>query len=673
MQVSRKDPHLNDLVELLDRHIESAKGDIPLAWSYLSTAEYATVKEEVSRCQDFRYYSENYHVIQSESEGMKCLSPWWESQEIFYSYVLADQQAGKQVKILVLKARQEGISEIVQAMLFHKTIFTAAVNTLVIAQDPGQSGYLFNKSRMAYDSLPWWMRPEIRYDEAGTHMVFDRKDPARRMMDPGLQSRLMVEAANKLTGAAVGKTLRAIHASELSQWFNPEIWSQQLMPTLNAPDMLGVAESTARGRQGLWYRLWRKSVIGEIDWRPVFIEAFRAKKYFTVVQPEEEFDLTPEEEAIRNKIVKVKNVVLPKGFFKWRRNKIQEFVAAEGEEYRFYQEYPLTWMEAFQASGSCAFDRRKLQALLEGTCIPPAFFGEIDLETVKGVPQPHLRVTPVDRDTFIPPAEHRGTRLRIWEKPQSGAHYYIGGDVAEGIQGGDYSALFINKIMPSPYPDIQVASWHGWISPLEFAYVTAACGYWYNTCELAVEFNSSQGSICNQELYRVIDYPNLYRWKHRDRITHFMSNYMGWFTNNKSRSDLIIKFRASIDDNSLVIRDESLIDECMNFSKEEGERRYDSGDNDGLFAAMICNLCAHDSEWGGDHKAEQTETEEEAPRDSRISWVNTDYSPVFDGPRMKGGRGSLGQIYREAAQRSMFDNVRRSPSSDSGEEDWRTS
>ena len=114
---------------------------------------------------------------------------------------------GKPVKCCVLKARQLGLSTISEGLIFHKTIFTRAVNSLIVAQDPGQSTYLFDMFLRAYDNLPWWMRPEKLFRSKGKYMVFDTAEPAR----DGLRSQIMVESANKLTGVSVGKTVRACH------------------------------------------------------------------------------------------------------------------------------------------------------------------------------------------------------------------------------------------------------------------------------------------------------------------------------------------------------------------------------------------------------------------------------------------------------------------------------
>jgi hypothetical protein len=680
LKVDRKDPYLNEAIEVLDRHIERAKGDSRLAYTYLSKSETDFVIQEVERCLDFRYYSENYHVIQSEFEGLKCLFPWWESQEILYGYVLEEQAAGRPVKLLVLKARQEGISEFSQAMLFHKTIFTEACNTLIVAQEPKQSDYIFGKSRSALSALPWWMRPEVRYEEAGYQIVFDRRRDIDRMMDPGLQSRIIVESANKMSGVSVGKTIRACHLTELAEWYNPGVFSQDINPTMNAPDLLAIAESTAKGRTGFWYRYYKAAMKSNIDgWRAVFIEFFRVKKYSLPIPKDVKFELTEDEVKLREKVKKEASHVLTNEQFYWRREKIKVFIAADGDEWKFFEQYPLNWVEAFQSSGRCAFDRRKLQKMLETQCVPPKWYGEISLDRDKGKIRPAVRLTEVSDGSIVPPAEFYGSRLYVWEQPEDGAEYYLGADVAAGIVGMDYSCAQILKIGRGLNPDVQVAEWHGWINPTPFAGVVAALGYWYRTCEVSVEGNSDVGGMTNQELMRVIEYPNIFLWKHYDKVKNFVTSFFGWYTNRKSRGQLITAWKEAIDDGTIIIRSENLIDECLDFTNEDGGKRFEAGEenDDRLFGGMISRWCAHDMDWGMENSRPNSDGEEETPeqraRKKRMDYANTEYSPLFDGAHRKTGKTSAptSVIQIADAVAENYFNSRSSSGTTAPGDDWK--
>jgi hypothetical protein len=610
MSMRRKDRFIAEAIEELNLRFELARGDQQEAFNSLTKIERDFIDGEIAHCaDDCRYYLENYHAIRGEAEDtLITVYPFLESQEIFFAAVEQHWVEGRPVFVIVLKARQLGLSTISQGCLFWKTIFTPLCNSMVVAQDPSQAGYLFDMSRLAYDNLPWWMRPERRYEAKGKFLVFDREDAMQRRLKPGLQSNIFVEAANKMTGVARGKSLRCLHASEMGFWVDPETLSTQLNPTMNAHDGLYIMESTANGRDNLFHRLWKQAMEGETKWKPVFIEFFRVKKYSIPIPANETFKLTTEERAIRKKVQREKAVTISDEQFHWRRKTLAEVTALEGAEWKFFQEYPQSsWQEAFQGSGLCAFDKRKLQTIMETTCTEPGWFGEIELDPeklAKRVQVPKLSGQRRREGEAAPAAKTYGSRLRLWRGPQEGAAYYIGVDVAHGIQGGDFSCANVIRIGRGAEPDEQVAEWHGWIDPTPFAGIVVALALYYNQAELAIECNDI-GLGMNSDVWRNYEYDRLFRWKKYDKITNFTTDFFGWQTNSKTRPMLIYKFREGINDGSLVVRSTELIDECMDFSQGDNTNRFEgqNGNDDRVFAAMIARFCAHDSDWAMEQAA----------------------------------------------------------------------
>lgn len=617
--IPRRDKLVDEAVDILDAHFRRSKFDFAVAFNTLSHVEDQFITNELRKCKlSPRYYLENYHTIQTEDEGFKTLYPFWDSQEIFYNEIMEMVEAGKPVKAVVLKARQLGLSTISEGLIFHRTIFTRAVNSLIVAQDPGQSAYLFDMFLRAYDNLPWWMKPEKLFRSKGKYLVFASSEPDR----DGLNSNIFVEAANKLTGVSVGKTIRACHMSELSAWNEPEILTEQLWPTMNAKDELAIMESTARGRSGtgkFWYDFWNECVDkwgdGQWEWKPIFIEWFRCAvstidtksvgKYSRSTEGQE-FVPTADETAFREKVQRetYDNFYIPDEMLKWRRYKIQETIAATGDAYGFRQEYASNPTEAFISSGTCAFPREIIQQMLDTIAREPLWVGEISYRHSEAQ-RWHLNLVSVqeekrkDPSYQIPSTNYIGGRLRVWEKPEPGESYYIGADVAQGIEDRDYSCAQIFKIGRGGSPDIQVAEWHGWINPTPYAHVLAALGYWYNTCEISSEINDC-GQKTYMELYRILEYPQLFRWKHYDRVKHFYSDLMAWQTNSKTRPLLITKMRELLLDRTIIIFSADLLDEMYTFASDDDGGRFEGQDNndDMVFAAMIASWCAHDSDYG---------------------------------------------------------------------------
>jgi hypothetical protein len=176
----------------------------------------------------------------------------------------------------------------------------------------------------------------------------------------------------------------------------------------------------------------------------------------------------------------------------------------------------------------------------------------------------------------------------IWEMPQPGAEYVLGVDVAEGIDGGDYSTIEVLKVPKSGTPIIeQVAEFAALADPVSLAKIAMDLGFFYNEGMLSIELRN-QGLTTLNEVKE--SYYNLYRWQYFDRVGKYTTDKLGWDTNVSTRPLLCTYTSACINHDVLVIRSEHLVDEMMSFIKRDvgagGEA--DSGSHDDrLFAYMI--------------------------------------------------------------------------------------
>lgn len=598
MDLKRHNPHVNEFITLMDEVYAQAGGVVSLAWQRLGAAEIEFMENEIRHCiRDPRYYLENYHTIRTEQDGLKTMYPFWDSQELFYEEVMGIYRKMGKVLAQVLKARQLGLSTICEGLIFWKTLFTPGCNALIVASDIDKVDHQFEMSRLAHDCLPWWMRPEVRYEQKGRVMVFDRRDDLVRRMNPGLRSNIYVEAANKSTGTARGKTIRACHMSELATWVGGgETLAESIFPSMNATDTMAFMESTAEGRSGFWYQWWRDTEDGKTDWHPIFIPFYKVRKYASKIEPDEVFTPTRDEEEFRAKVLEENNHHISNEVLKWRRKAIAQFVSLTGDEFGFMQEYPANSMEAFQGKGVCAFNKRLLHKMLV-TCRPPKLVGEINLDKETSIPSLQLRRVDAGEVLHNPKTYDR---FWVWEEPLAEGMYYVAADVAQGVEGGDFSCVEVLKIGAGMEPDVQVAEWRGWINPTAFAYVIAAIGYHYNSAEISVECNNV-GKVTNNEIYRTIEYENVYVWKHLDKIRNARTNFFGWETNYKSKEAAIAKMNESINERSIMLYSKWLIDEMMDFSYDDDGQGSASGDatkDDRVMAMMICRYCAHDSDYG---------------------------------------------------------------------------
>ena len=611
--LTRKNPFLNEAIEILDQHLKRCKYDYARAANTLSHVYSEFVDDELMKCMmDPRYYLENYHVIKTKDEGFKTLYPFFDSQEIIYSEIMGMLAQGKAAKCLVDKARQLGSSTLAEGLIFHRTVFNEAVNTLIVAQNPSQSDYLFSMSLLALENMPWWMQPRVRYRSKARYLVFDSENPEMK----GLNSTIYVDAANKLTGVSVGRTIHCSHLSELSDWDNAEILTEQIFPTMSGKNVIAILESTARGADGFWYDFWNEAVDSwgdeDWEWKPIFVEWFRCRDYSIPIEDKNRFEVTPEEQKIRTKVDKSSGYFITDEQLNWRRIKRKETIKIKGDDTSFLQEYPLTHEESFQASGLCAFPKSKLYEIMNTTCCDPLWYGELMYH--HGAAQEvrlHLTSTfseeekaksgnvVYQRNRVIPPAKKNGARLRVWEQPEAGEAYYVAGDPAHGLEGGDFSCAQVIRIGHGCEPDVQVAEWNGWINPTPFGHILVGLAKWYNGAELSVEMNSV-GERTYIEIFRILEYSNLFRWKHYDKVKNFWSDYMAWLTTSKTRDLIITNLRERIMENTVVLYSQDLLKQMLHFTAEEdgGKFQGQATNDDRVMAMQICLWCAHDSDYG---------------------------------------------------------------------------
>lgn len=627
LKIPRRSAEVSELIELLDLKLQgftSEKGiDISRAWSSLRESELRTIAREIARCESsLRYFLENYFIIQT-GEGPSAVRDMWDSQLMFLEAIEEDYDLRREIALLLLKSRQLGISRITSGTTLHKTIFTPETGTFVLAYDPKTADYVFDIYRFAFDHLPWWMRPECRYEAKGRYMVFGRKDSQERMVDPGLNSHIVVGSAQKKEGLeGTGFTIRVLHCTELWGFPDASSLTKGIFPTMHAKDKMRIIESTAYGRGNFFYDWWVKAIEGESEWKTLFIPPYARKDYSIPLEAGEKIELDEEERGIREQAEREDHPCPTDGFFKWRRAKIDETIEMEGDDISFQQNYPCTWEQAFLLSGTCAFPKPAIMRMIV-QAIPPNLVGEISLGP--DLHRPEVSLRPPRKDELKREPEPGG-RLWVWEQPQAESVYYISADIAYG-GGGDYSCGEVLKLGRPTGDDVQVAEWWGWESPHTFAYILAAMGFWYNEAELAPEINDFGSDIANT-LFREIAYPNVFVWKHYDKRINAMTDFLGWKTTAHNKGMLVSRMRDALLEASLVLRSRQLLDQMLDYQQwTSGDNRTSfggaSGNDDMVSAIIIGNFCAHDADMAV--APEQGMGQRETGR----SIVNTDYAPAF--------------------------------------------
>ncbi len=458
-----------------------------------------------------------------------------DAQRKLYAVAKRQQDAGKPVRLIILKARQLGFSTLTEGLIFHACATRKNTNALIVAHREDATANLFRMSKLFYDELPAPVKPMLRASNA-QELVFENPSKLRseREARPGLRSRIRCATAG---GRGIGRsdTLQCVHLSEYAFWPDGADGKAstlagilQAVPSL--PGTMVVIESTANGFEDFKER-WDAAVAGENDFEPVFFAWFENPDYSMPVVPGTEW--TPEERELRDAYR------LTDEQLQWRRWCIANNCGGSLDMFR--QEYPASPGEAFLHSGTGVFDNEQIVLRLER--LPgPAGRGEF---------------------TNGEWTESETGAITLYEMPEEGVPYVLGGDTAG--EGSDYfTAIVIDNVSGRI-----VAKLRQKYSEPEYVRQICALGRFYNDALVAIETNFSTYPVMKlQEM----EYPNQYSREREDTYTRQMKKSYGFRTDRQSRPRAIANLVEVFSSHPEWFTDRELLEEMLTFCYNEDHR-----------------------------------------------------------------------------------------------------
>lgn len=458
-----------------------------------------------------------------------------DAQRKLYAVAKRQQDAGKPVRLIILKARQLGFSTLTEGLIFHACATRKNVNALIVAHREDATANLFRMSKLFYDELPAPVKPMLRASNA-QELVFENPSKLRseREARPGLRSRIRCATAG---GRGIGRsdTLQCVHLSEYAFWPDGADGKAatlagilQAVPSL--PGTMVVIESTANGFEDFKER-WDAAVAGENDFEPVFFAWFENPDYSMPVVPGTEW--TPEERDLKAAYQ------LTDEQLQWRRWCIANNCGGSLDMFR--QEYPASPGEAFLHSGTGVFDNEQIVLRLER------------------LPSPAGRGEFTDGEW----TESETGAITLYELPEEGVPYVLGGDTAG--EGSDYfTAIVINNVTGRIAAKLRQK-----YSEPEYVRQIFALGRFYNDALVAIETNFSTYPVMKlQEM----EYPNQYSREREDTYTRQMRKSYGFRTDRQSRPRAIANLVEVFSSHPEWFTDRELLEEMLTFCYNEDHR-----------------------------------------------------------------------------------------------------
>ncbi len=516
------------------------------------------------------------------------------AQERLYEALRRQAEAGRPMRVIVLKARQLGFSTLAEALIFARTATMPNMNSLIVAHREDSSANLFKMSKLFYERMPEGLRPMAKNSNA-RELVFENpeRDPAKKAADPGLMSRIRCNTAG---GDGIGRsdTLMNVHASEFAFWRGDKaatwVGIMQAVPAVKGS--MVIVESTANGFDE-FHRMWEAAVAGESDFEPLFFPWFENPEYRMKAAPGIQW--TAEEERLRGQYE------LDDEQLMWRRWCVKNNCG--GDERIFRQEYPSCPDEAFLTSGQSVFNNEQVaqQRANAPACVMQ---GEFEYDLCDD-PTRLRNIRWVEKSDGI---------IRVYDPPQERRPYVIGGDTA-----GTGSDWFTGQVLDN-VTGAQVAVLRHQYDEDQYARQMYCLGRWYNDALIGVETNYSTYPV---KMLAMMGYPKLYVRELPDNFAGALRQAYGFETTSRTRPVIIATLVATFREDPTLVRDGATLGEMLCF-QYNAERRPEAmaGEHDDLVMALAI---AHGI------RGQQTMTETPAPerlgvwtKDMREDYENAD-------------------------------------------------
>lgn len=614
-------------IQIYIDHFNSLKQGAQLVRD-LTPEELVWIEKEKTLCTlSFRYWARNYaYILDTGNRKVKFIPNL--SQNYILDLCGEMEEEGIAIMLMLLKARQLGMSTLSELMVAHRVQFHSHVNAIVASSDPDKSRKMANMMLFCWDQQPWWLVPNRTKYKAGELIEYGE-----------LGSAVSIQWGNQATGIARGTTPTVAHLSELADFENPkELVDASLLRAMHDnPFALLILESTANGRENWWHDKWEASKLlypkRMSRLRPVFLPWYVGTDLYPnptwlkahPVPEDYQAPIEVEDHADRAADYVSDNLWLQKLLGKdWIMPNSQKwFYEANRMEYKlnnelnkWYQEMPANDLEAFQHKQSSIFDAEFLTDLRNACKKPLLVLGligpedeiplrlqpsareidtnspykalTVDPSTITGKPSSQYKLVPlkwqgISTDSPI-------GRIFLYQMPEKFNDYGIGIDTAFGV-GQDRTVVQVIR-KATPYSDAeqcvefatdQAGAFEIWpfVLALSTLYSTSsASGGDRRQSKVVIEM-AANGEATQRELWKRGWWNFHVQQKSQTRgwvPTNKTTPLFGWKTTEQSRGPMLDFLRKALMDGWLQINSPWFVDEMGNFIRNEKKERLEAAE-----------------------------------------------------------------------------------------------
>lgn len=518
------------------------------------------------------------------------------------------------VRIIVLKARQIGISTAIEAVIFALSILFDHMRSLIVSHENDSAEHIKSMTDTYWNSYV--------FKEYHSEKYTGRK----HLSWADTNSSLQIATAKNL-GAGRSRTIHSLHASEVAFWPDP---GTLMVGLRNSIPNIGLSaifiESTANGIGNYFHQSWMEATAGTSEYTPLFFPWHKHPEYTADFLPAEiAAKYIPDELDDEERRLQAMGVSMAR--LTWRRFALNNLVNKDKNKVvmnpidAFHQEYPSSPLEAFVSTGRNVFLLPKLiqhYEPMEGTRGDLVRVGN----TVQFLPSPTGALT-----IFKYPAD------------KSWGVYRIGADPTHTTQGDYACAQVISRRTLE-----QVAVLRKKCDPVTFAEQLYLLGIYYNMACIAPEKEGPGYATVGHLLGQ--GYPDVWESQKVDTTPgKIVTDTFGWGTNSQTKHLAISNLQKAVNDPpqkigkvtyGLIVHDAMTIAEMRDYVTDEKGTGYTNADgnpyDDGVMALAIA-VTTHYIDGPITPYQPQAQTAEQILKDAGISMsevaqnINTESPP----------------------------------------------
>lgn len=485
-----------------------------------------------------------------------------------------DANAGRGMRIFILKGRQQGFTTYITAVQLAFSIVCRNFSGFTLADRADNTRAIFNdKARAVFERLPDICKPSTRFSSV-SELYFDKLGSAWR-------------CATATADVARSRTLQFVHFSECAFYTCPLSEMQAGINQAATADSIMIYESTANG-WGEAKDLWDSGSC--ID---LFFPWWKTAEYR---RTGDEYTRRADP-WLAARIGFLREVGCDAAQIEWYCAKYAEYL----DKAMLRQEYPCTPEEAFITSGSTIFDADALNnRLMELGREPRPRVGEYEYRRVCtpirdeegntlgvewSLSDIHFREKPggmiaLHEEVSRRRADRERDGILPGEAMELGAPYVLGGDTA-GSGEDWFTGKLINALTGRVAATLRVQR----IDEDIYAEQMLCLALAYNRAQIGIEVNFSRHPM--RVIAQKYGYTNLYLRESMDRLADRQTDDPGFLTTSQTKPLIISELVEALRDDPRMERDPGTVRELLTFvRKPNGRTEAAEGSHDDLVMAL---------------------------------------------------------------------------------------